>query len=134
MHRPALAVALALTTAGCAQHRAREAEHVGLLEPVLQRIESHYIEPTSRAQIEAKALTALPKELDPAAQYLSAREWAEFERGCAGGFSGIGVFLGRDQSRKVPTVKTLMLKSRAKQAGVRRGDVLTMIDGRSMDG
>ncbi len=134
MYRLVLTLTLALTTVACAPHRARESAHAGALEPVLQRIESHYIEPMSRAQIEAKALTALLAKLDPYAQYFDAREWADFERSFEGGFFGIGVFLEPDETRKLPVVKRLMLGSRAKQAGVRRGDFLKAIDGRPLDG
>lgn len=134
MKHPAIAVALALLTAACAQQPAREPRDPAPLEPALQRIESHFIEPITRGEIETEALTALLAKIDPYAQYFNAREWTDFKRGFEGGFSGIGVVLGLDEGRKLPFVKALMLHSRAKQAGAQRGDWLAAIDGQPLEG
>src|SRR5688572_14504229 len=117
MTRTALALALALFTAGCAQQAARATRDPAPLEPALQLIESRFITPMPRSEIEAETLRALLTKLDPYSYYYDAKEWAAYRERLTGGYSGIGVLLDMDDTRRLPRVDGLMLHSNAGAAG-----------------
>ena len=103
-------------------------------DAVLDLVEKNYLQRVERPELEARALRSFLERLDPYSRYMDANEWAVYESGFAGSFGGIGVTMAIDREARLPRVGYLLMGSGAADAGVRRGDHLAAIDGRSLEG
>ena len=99
---------------------------------VLRKIEVHYVDPVQpRALIEG-AIRGMLRQLDPHSQYLDARAYANLLSVAEGSFGGVGVEVGVREG--YPTVIAPIEGTPAWEAGLRSGDVLVEVDGRSTYG
>ena len=78
------------------------------------------------------AIRGLMLQLDPYSGYISPDELPAYRRRAAGEYFGIGVQLGSRQGQ--PTVIAPIEQSPALEAGVRAGDVILAVDGRTTKG
>ncbi len=99
---------------------------------VLQKVEQAYVDPVDpRAAIEG-AIKGMLRDLDPFSQYLDARSWDNLKATTHGSFGGIGIVVSvRDN---YPTVISPIEGSPAWTVGLRPGDVIVKINGRSSAG
>ena len=100
----------------------------------LDHIEKHFLLPIPRVELEARALSALLRELDPYSRYLDPGELALMADDLQGKFGGVGVFLDMDEASGFPVVQFLLHGGVAAAADVRRGDRLLEVDGVSVRG
>lgn len=108
--------------------------HDSLLRAGLEVVEKNFIAPLPREQLEAKALAAFLKDLDPYSNYLDAAQMSLFRADLDARFGGIGVNLGFKDPSGYPVVDYLSYGGAAGPAGIRRGDLLLAIDGRDTKG
>jgi len=99
------------------------------VDETLTLIEKNFMKEMSREEIVQRALTLLLQDLDPYSRYLSPTDRADFEAMTAARFAGFGVQLMIDADAHLPRITYLMLDSPARDAGVRRGDLLLRVDG-----
>lgn len=99
---------------------------------VVHKIELHYVDPVQPRTLIEGAIRGMLRQLDPHSQYLDARAYTNLLSMAGGSFGGIGVEVGvRDG---YPTVIAPIEGTPAWEAGLRSGDVLVAIDGRSTYG
>lgn len=106
----------------------------GLFDEAAALIERHFWRPISRQEIERRAVRALLAEIDPYGRHFDAQEWRDYEAGLASRTASLGVYVGVEPGAELPRVRYLLLESAAAAAGVRQGDWIESIDGRSMAG
>jgi carboxyl-terminal processing protease len=96
---------------------------------VLQKVEQTYVDPVEPRGLIEGALRGMLRDLDPYSQYLDARAWESLKATTHGSFGGIGVVVTvRDN---YPTVVSPVEGGPAWTLGLRPGDVIVRIDGRS---
>ncbi|MBA2580678.1 MAG: PDZ domain-containing protein [Thermoleophilaceae bacterium] len=69
---------------------------------------------------------------DRYSRYITPAEWEEFDQSTQGQFEGVGLSVGED--KRGLRVLTAFERSPAAMAGLRRGDVITAVDGESIAG
>jgi len=99
---------------------------------VLVLVENEYVEPVDRARLVEGAIKGMVSELDPHSAYLTAEEFNIFQSDTQGSFGGIGVEV--DFGDDAVIVIAPIEGSPAHRAGVRPGDRIIAIDGRSVRG
>jgi len=103
------------------------------LQDVHQKLREHYVAPLDDKQLFDAAIKGLLAGLkDPYTDLLPADAFGTLQAQMAGGLTGIGAQLGMKDKRIV--VVTPLDYSPALKAGVRPGDTIDEIDGKSADG
>jgi carboxyl-terminal processing protease len=103
-----------------------------LFVEVLRKVEVHYVDPIQPRELVEGAVRGMLRQLDPHSQYLDARAYANLLSTAEGSFGGIGVEVGVREG--YPTVIAPIEGTPAWEAGLRSGDVLVGIDGKSTYG
>jgi len=102
------------------------------LARVLVLVENQYVDPAQRAKVTEGAIKGMVAELDPHSAYMNPSDYALFQSETEGKFGGIGVEV--DSRSDAITVIAPIDGSPAARAGVRSGDQIIAIDGRSVRG
>lgn len=99
---------------------------------VLVLLENNYVDPTQRAKIVDGAIKGMVAELDPHSAYMPPAEYALFRGDTQGKFGGVGVEV--DFRGEYVTVIAPFDGSPAARAGIKPGDQILSIDGKSVRG
>ncbi len=106
--------------------------NLDLFIEVLQKVDQNYVDPVEPEKLIAGALRGMLRDLDPYSQYLDSKAFASLQSTAEGKFGGIGVMVGiRDD---FPTVISPIEGTPAWEAGLRSGDVIVRVEGRSTAG
>jgi carboxyl-terminal processing protease len=129
----AYAVGLLLTTRSPALliHPAVRGGHTGhpplAIEEVRDALASSYYRPVERDVLAETTIPALLRELgDPNTDYLTSAEYSSLKNRTARSYSGVGLTV---EPAHAGLLVTSAIKGPARQAGVRRGDIIVRIDG-----
>ena len=108
-------------------------EHIKNLTGVLSVVQQNYAIPvdTDRALYEG-AIPAMLRVLDPHSTFFDPRQYALIREGQRGKYYGVGMTIGVRENHTV--VLAPMVGSPASKAGIRPGDVINTIDGKSAEG
>jgi carboxyl-terminal processing protease len=100
---------------------------------VVDTIEDNYYKKIPEDRLEDQSLRGIVSGLhDPYSHYISPKEAARFRESIQGEFEGIGMTV--DQSRRGLRVVTVFPRTPAHRAGIRTGDLITAVNGRSIAG
>lgn len=100
----------------------------GLLEEVERHVNDSAMRAKSEKELVQGAIRGMIAALDdPYAAYFDPEEYADFRKGVTGQFSGVGVWLKKDQDRV--KVVSLLPNTPAERAGILAGDIILTIDG-----
>jgi carboxyl-terminal processing protease len=100
---------------------------------VINMIEENFYKPVSKRSLEDASLKAIVKSLkDRYSHYLSPKEARAFQESVAGKFDGVG--MGVEQDKRGLKVLNVFERSPAREAGIRKGDVIVAVNGRSIAG
>ena len=95
-------------------------------------VRNYYVDPVLLDTIYEKAIPALLSELDPHSEYIPAKMFSEVNESLEGEFDGIGIVF--NASTDTITVLSVIPNGPSSAAGVRPGDRIVKIDGRSVAG
>jgi carboxyl-terminal processing protease len=103
-----------------------------LLVDTLDEVERNYIKPISRRELVEAAIRGVLRELDPYSNYIDPQDMPRFRTAIENQFGGVGVQIGIENGRL--EVISPLVGSPAYRAGVRAGDRIVEIDGKSTRG
>jgi carboxyl-terminal processing protease len=104
-----------------------------LYDEALDTIADNYYRPVDKDELLDKGLEAGVKSLDDRfSAYFDPKEYKEFEEATDGAFEGVGMNVA--EVERGLRVLTVFENSPAKRGGIRPGDVITAVDGRSLEG
>ncbi|MBL8913344.1 MAG: hypothetical protein JNM17_21785 [Archangium sp.] len=106
----------------------------GSFDETVTLLQKHFWKELSREEIEHEAIKALLEKIDPYGKFLDVKARQAFEGYLAATTTGIGVDLFIDDTVHLPRVRHLLLGGGAGAAGVRAGDWIVSIDGRTCEG
>lgn len=112
---------------------AREQTYRGLSDfaRALSIIEKNYVDEISSEELARSAIKGMFDSLDPYSAYLSPGSFRNLEIGTMGEFEGVGIEITVREG--LVTVISPIEGSPAEEAGMKPGDVIVSIDGRSME-
>nr|MBA3299700.1 S41 family peptidase [Thermoleophilaceae bacterium] len=100
---------------------------------ITDSVKDNFYKPVKQSAIDDSSLKGLVRGLDDRfSHYLTPKETAQFEESVRGSFEGVG--MGVDEDRRGLRVLNVFDKSPAKRAGVRKGDFITAVNGKSIAG
>jgi carboxyl-terminal processing protease len=102
------------------------------LAEVLERVEREYVDEVKPPELMDDALRGLVGGLEPYSSYLDAEEYADLRVSTAGTYAGIGIEVSTAE-RALRVVRPFR-DSPAATAGIRSGDLISVVDGQSVDG
>lgn len=98
-------------------------------------IHSTALSPVDRTKEEDDMMLGLVSSLDdPYAAYYTREDYREIEQGHKGKMEGIGITISQKVKDAPIIILGILEKSPAKKAGIKPGDVLLSIDGKSLEG
>src|SRR5438309_3480634 len=108
-------------------------EHIKNVTGVLAIVQQNYAIPvdTDRALYEG-AIPGMLRVLDPHSTFFDPRQYALIREGQRGKYYGVGMTIGVRENHTV--VLAPMVGSPASKAGIRPGDIINIIDGKSAEG
>lgn len=105
---------------------------VQTLVDVIDEVERHYVKDIDRKELLKAAIRGVMSKLDPYSNYIPPDEIAHFKESLESEFGGIGLQVGDDQG----AIKVIspIVGAPAYKAGVRAGDRIVEVDGKSTRG
>jgi carboxyl-terminal processing protease len=100
---------------------------------VIDTIQEHYYKPVSKSKLEEESLRGMVDSLnDPYTRYFSPKEAKSFNEDLSGEFEGVGMSV--HPSKEGLVITDTFEGAPARKAGMRAGDVITHVNGRSIAG
>ncbi|GBR42229.1 carboxy-terminal processing protease [Neoasaia chiangmaiensis NBRC 101099] len=103
-----------------------------LFGTVLDLVRAEYVEPVSDKDLINNALDGMVSNLDPHSSYMNEKQYKDMQVQISGKFGGLGIQV-QDQDGHVRVVSP-MVGTPASRAGIKPGDFITEVDGKSLDG
>jgi carboxyl-terminal processing protease len=108
-------------------------EDQALRAEVIDSIQQNFYKPVDKSTLDDASLKGIVQALDdPFSHYLTPKEADRFDESVSGEFEGVGMNV--EQDRRGLKVLRVFEKSPAETSGIRRGDVIVEVDGRSLAG
>jgi carboxyl-terminal processing protease len=106
--------------------------NLDLFVEIVHKVEANYVDPVEPERLVDGALKGMMRTLDPYSQYLDPKAFTNLRTTTQGQFGGIGVVVSVREN--YPTVISPIEGSPAYLAGLRSGDQIVKIDGKSSAG
>jgi carboxyl-terminal processing protease len=104
------------------------------LTEILDIIDNHYLEPVDEERMFESAVSGMTGQLDENSSLVTREDLAELEESIDQHYAGIGIEITLDPETKELTVLNPLVGAPAYQAGVRAGDKIVAVDGKSTTG
>lgn len=105
-------------------------EKLALIE---KEIDSEFYKKYDKTKVKDMLAKAYVKALgDKYSRYMTEKEYAEYLEDNKGSYSGIGIVYEK-APRNLYRIRSVMKKSPAEEAGLKKGDVITKVEGRRVD-
>ena len=105
-------------------------EKLALIE---KEIDSEFYKKYDKTKVKDMLVKAYVKALgDKYSRYMTEKEYAEYLEDNKGSYSGIGIVYEK-APRNLYRIRSVMKKSPAEEAGLKKGDVITKVEGRRVD-
>ena len=99
-----------------------------------EQIERNYVKEVDRRELIEAALRGMVEQLDPYSNYIGPDDLPKFNQQVEGEFGGIGIQVAIDNNTRRLTVMTPLPGTPAYRAGIRAGDQIMEIEGKSTEG
>lgn len=109
-----------------------KASELALFGEVMARIQADYVEPVTTQTLIHHALDGMLAGLDPHSGYLDAKQWHEMQVETRGRFGGLGMTVTGGAG--VLKVVSPIDGTPAARAGIKSGDLITAVDGKTIEG
>jgi carboxyl-terminal processing protease len=106
-------------------------EQAQLFAEVLDRVKREYVEPIGDAELLESAIRGMVGDLDPHSEYLDASEYRDIRTSTTGSYTGVGIEVAEVDGEL--RVISPIAGSPAARSGIRSGDALIAIDGKSIE-
>jgi carboxyl-terminal processing protease len=119
------------------RERQQDYELIRLFADVLTEVDQNYVrelDPKARRQLVEDMIEGGLERLDPHTTYFNERELQQFRIKSKGKFGGVGISVLRDQGTKGLLVTSPIAGTPAYEAGIQPGDLITKVDGVSLEG
>ncbi len=108
-------------------------EDQALRAEVIDSIQQNFYKPVDKSTLDDASLKGIVQALDdPFSHYLTPKEADRFDESVSGEFEGVGMNV--EQDRRGLKVLRVFENSPAETSGIRRGDLIVEVDGRSLAG
>jgi carboxyl-terminal processing protease len=107
-------------------------EQLQLFAQVFGEIKKDYVKPVEDKALLTAAIKGMVASLDPHSSYLDKEEYIDMLENLDGGFSGLGISISQENG--LIKVIAPIEDTPAYRAGVLPGDIITQIDGKSVQG
>jgi carboxyl-terminal processing protease len=113
-------------------HPDNRAQALALFGQVLERVQADYVEPVKTSTLIDHALDGMLTGLDPHSGYMDAKQWHEMQLETEGHFGGLGMTVTGEGG----TLKVIapIDDTPAARAGIKAGDLITSVDGKTVEG
>ncbi|HQT79040.1 MAG TPA: S41 family peptidase, partial [Rhodopila sp.] len=105
---------------------------LSLFSDVLARVQQDYVEPVPARKLIDNALNGMLTGLDPHSAYMTQQQWNDMQTETSGHFGGIGLEV-TDNGGLLEVVSPID-GTPASKAGVKPGDLITSVDGKTVEG
>jgi carboxyl-terminal processing protease len=129
---------LVAQTMGVGPARAQDSTHsdtyrlLTLFGDVFERVRAEYVEPVSDRDLIENALNGMLTGLDPHSNYMNAKSYRDMQVQTSGQFGGLGIEVTEDNG--FIKVVSPIDDTPAARAGVKAGDLILALDGKSVQG
>ncbi len=103
-----------------------------LFGDVFEKVKADYVEPVHDRTLVENALQGMVASLDPHSSYMNTKQFADMQIQTKGEFGGLGLQVTEDQG--IIKVISPMDDTPAAKAGMKPGDLILTLDGRSVEG
>jgi carboxyl-terminal processing protease len=103
-----------------------------LFSDVVERIRAEYVEPVNDKELIENAINGMLTGLDPHSSYMNAKAFKDMQVQTRGEFGGLGLEVTAENG--IIKVVSPIDDTPASKAGVKAGDLITMIDGQTVQG
>jgi carboxyl-terminal processing protease len=107
-------------------------KRIALFAEVFERVRSSYVEKTDDAKLIEAAIGGMVGSLDPHSEYMNAKAFDDVQAQTHGEFGGVGIRVSAEEGfvRVVSPIEG----TPAARAGILAGDIITHLDGQSLQG
>ena len=105
---------------------------LALFGDIFERVRGEYVDQVSDRELIENAINGMLTGLDPHSAYMNADEFREMQEETSGEFGGIGIEVVPDNGFLM--VISLMDDTPASRAGIKAGDIITKLNGKSVRG
>ena len=122
-------------TAGAVDAKKNDDETYRLLSlfgDVFERVRAEYVEPPSEEEMIEAAITGMLASLDPHSSYLNPKNFKDMQVNTRGEFGGLGIQVTMEEG--FVKVISPIEDTPAYRAGIESGDIITHLDGESVQG
>ncbi|MGA3400451.1 MAG: S41 family peptidase [Acetobacteraceae bacterium] len=108
------------------------AQALALFGQVLERVRADYVDPVTTSTLIHHALDGMLSGLDPHSGYMDAKQWHEMQLETQGHFGGLGMTVTGEGG----TLRVIapIDGTPAARAGIKPGDLITSVDGKTIQG
>src|SRR5206468_1884517 len=124
---------LAFSLPGSLGARDDDYAFVRTLVDIHRQVANNYVEPVSEAKLHEGAIEGMLGQLDPFTVYVPPQQQEQFDRMLEGSFKGVGIQLNQNAEGRTEVVAPID-GSPAFKAGVQAGDVITKVNGSTVEG
>ncbi len=128
-----LLLAVGLLSVVC-YHKVHKSRYSQSLVDVFELVQRKYVEPIDGVSLFGGAVEGMMDQLDENSRYFDRLYLKEFKESLDQQFGGVGMEVSLDPESKQPLVMSPLVGSPAYEAGIRAGDRILAIDGRSTAG
>ncbi len=112
--------------------RAETYRMLTLFGDVVERIRAEYVEPVNDRELIENAINGMLTGLDPHSSYMNAKAYKDMQVQTRGEFGGLGLEVQSENG--IIKVVSPIDDTPAAKAGVKSGDLITMLDGQTVQG